>query len=194
MEAPDNARVYAATEGLTTARESLVQTADGEKVVYLGTDVKEVTREWKWRSHEDNRTNDGRRSNRRARRGVGSGEWVSVERESDSVESNVRNAGVGVYSGDAVAFVDGGAQANAIAALNRKTSERFEAKQGATVVVNNNNNGSNDSPDVQPPPETLGFRKVGLATTAFYCSGGVRAWTLCALVLVMLMCVRMDTM
>jgi len=145
-DSPPGTRIYAATEGLTTAKKDLILSSDGTPVVYKRTTKNEVQRQWKWT--EPRRRRDD-------------GFWTSFESESKSVESNAQNAGLGLFSGMAAAFVDAGAENRAVRALEVPYSERFEAKQGANVVINNNNNGRRHrNRDRPPPPETLGFRKV----------------------------------
>ena len=143
-------RIYAATEGLTTARDRLIEAADGEKVIVHRTKTVEVNREWEWKSTGP------------ARRGRAQGYWESKSRDSSSVETNDKHAGLGLFSGSATAFIDGTALRPAIDKLLTHYSERFEARQaGPTVIVNNNNSSRRHSdPERPPPPESLGFRKV----------------------------------
>ena len=139
--------IYGATEGLLTPRRTLYTTDNGEQVIYKRTTKVEKLRSWRWKESRDKNSD---------------GYWEAHEQESGSVENNVSYSGLGIFSLGASCFVDRSVDSTAVSALQKKTSERFEAKVGGgtTVIVNNNNSRRHTNRERPPPPESLGYKKV----------------------------------
>ena len=123
-------------------RDQPVRTTDGKKVIYAKTERKAVERHYDWYTLDEKK---------------GTGYWGEYEYESSKVyDSRVRNAGIGIFSGDSAAFVERGVEQKAIKELEEQHLSDFEQSQSQSInIVLNLDNRS-----AKPPTQTLGYRRV----------------------------------
>ena len=118
---PPNSRIYAATEGLLVPRDEPVRTTDYKQVIYAKTERKAVERQYTWCETDHKK---------------GTGYWLEYEHENSKVyDSRVRNAGIGIFSGDSAAFVDRGVEQQTIKALQEKHLSDFEQSTGQSINI-----------------------------------------------------------